>query len=200
MNSRREFIALLGGTAATWPLAARAQQSAMPVIGLLTSRGPGDTPQLLAAFRQGLRDGGFVEGQNIAVEYRFAGNRNERLPALAADLVQRQVSLIAATTTPAALAAKAAATTIPIVFEIGFDPVALGLVAALNRPGGNLTGVTNSGVEVVLAGQRVLLRPTVMRLLRRCRSLCCVHRSMPGRSSCRLSHTTPSPVARYRRR
>jgi integrase len=103
MNSRREFIALLGGTAATWPLAARARQSAMPVIGLLTSRGLGDTPQLLAAFRQGLRDGGFVEGQNIAVEYRFAGNRNERLPALAPDLVQRQVSLIAATTTASEL-------------------------------------------------------------------------------------------------
>jgi putative tryptophan/tyrosine transport system substrate-binding protein len=145
---RREFITLLGGTVATWPLAARAQQQSMPVIGLLTSRGPTDAPQLMAAVRQGLKEIGFVGGQNVAIGYRFAENHNERLPALAADLVQRQVSLIAATTTPAAFAAKAATTTIPIVFEIGFDPVALGLVAALNRPGGNLTGVTNSGVEV----------------------------------------------------
>ena len=144
---RREFITLLGG-AATWPFVARAQQQSVQVIGLLTSRGPTDAPQLIAAVRQGLKETGFVEGQNVAIEYRFAENHNERLPALAADLVQRQVSLIAATTTPAALAAKAATRTIPIVFEIGFDPVALGLVAALNRPGGNVTGVTNSGVEV----------------------------------------------------
>jgi putative ABC transport system substrate-binding protein len=146
---RREFIRLSGGVAASAllrPGAALAQQ-AMPVIGYLNSRAPGADPLLLNAFRQGLKEAGLFEGQNVAIEYRFAENQNERLPELAADLVRRQVAVIVANG-PATMPAKAASTSIPIVFAVGFDPVQLGLVASLNRPGGNITGVVTSFDEI----------------------------------------------------
>ena len=145
---RRDFIKAIPALPALCPLAARAQQPAMPVVGFVNTASPASYTAMANAFHQGLKDTGYADGQNVTIEYRWAEGHNERLPAIVADLVRRQVAVIAATSAPAALAAKAATMTIPIVFETGADPVTLGLVASLSHPGGNITGVTQTNVEI----------------------------------------------------
>src|SRR6516225_8755423 len=162
---RRVFISLLGGAAAAWPLAAHAQQAQMPLVGFLDPRSPDVVRDRLRALRQSLKETGYIEGENVTIAYRFAENQIDRLPELAADLVRRQVAVIVAVAEAAALAAKAATTTVPILFVISRDPVSLGLVASLAHPGGNVTGVNFLASELV-AKRLELLRELVPRASR----------------------------------
>jgi putative tryptophan/tyrosine transport system substrate-binding protein len=157
---RREFLALTSGAAAAWPLGARAQQ-AVPIIGFLNAASAAGYPGPLSAFLKGLGESGYTDGQNATIQYRWAEGHNDRLPAMAADLVRGQVTVIAATSTPAALAAKAATSTVPIVFETGGDPIKLGLATSLNRPGGNVTGAASLAVEVMTAKGLELLHELI---------------------------------------
>ena len=158
---RRDFIKVIAGSAATWPLTARAQQPAAPVIGFLDSGAPEFYPDRVAAFRQGLKEAGYVEGENVAIDFRWAQGRYDRLPALAAELVRRQPAVIFAATIQAALPAKTATTTIPIVFAVGSDPVKYDLVASFNRPGGNITGTVWLGGSTLAAKRLELLHEAV---------------------------------------
>jgi putative ABC transport system substrate-binding protein len=158
---RREFIALISGVGAALPLTVRAQQSVMPSVGFLNAAFAAGYAQQLSAFLKGLAEAGYVDGQNVTIQYHWAEGHNDRLPSMAADLVRSQVTVIAATTTPAALAAKAATSTIPIVFEIGSDPIRLGLVASLNRPGGNMTGTVSMASQVIAAKGLELLHELI---------------------------------------
>ena len=152
---RRDFIKVVVGSAITWPLATRAQQRTMPVIGVLSPATSEADANRMNAIRQGLKDAGYIDGENVMIEYRSAENQLDRLPALASDLVSRQVNVIVTIATPAAVAAKSATNAIPIVFTLGVDPVQLGLVTSFNRPGGNVTGVY--GLQLAVAGKRLEL-------------------------------------------